>query len=124
MHPADDEDTVLRCAEDFPRVTFILAHAPMSDAPDRLRRLVDAGNVYLDTSQNVPTPSAERLTALVDRVGSERLLFAGDSPYYSAAAQRGALDAAALPEDVRERIAWRNALSIIQTHRPGWELPS
>ncbi|WP_285584400.1 alpha/beta fold hydrolase [Actinoallomurus iriomotensis] len=124
MHPADDEDTVLRCAEDFPRITFILAHAPMSDAPDRLRRLVDAGNVYLDTSQNVPAPSAERLTALVDRVGSERLLFAGDSPYYSAAAQREALDAAALPEDVHERIAWRNALSIIQTHRPGWELPS
>lgn len=113
---------LLDCTGPFSEVTFIVAHASVLDDSDTLRALVDRGNVYLDTSQPVANPSAERLRHLVDKVGSERLLFGGGSPECRPATQRATLDDAGLPADAYERIAWRNALGIIHKYRPNWDL--
>lgn len=121
LHPTPSaEASLLRLVGQFRHVTFILAHAAMSSDLAGLGRLRDTGRVWFDASQNCADPSDARLTSLIGAVGYERVLFAGDSPYYEPATARTVLFTTPLGQARRNAIAVRNATNLIHQLRPDW----
>ena len=61
---------------------------------------------------------------LINQVGNERLMFGGDAPYYDYRILQTDLESANIDEESRDRIAYKNAVALIQQFRPDWELPT
>jgi hypothetical protein len=61
---------------------------------------------------------------IADAVGADRVFYGGDLPYYDYRFMQTKLETAKISEDLKDRIAWRNALGLIQRFRPSWQLPS
>ncbi len=71
-----------RAFAEFPRVQFVLGHAGARDVADAARLAQQYQNVWLEiTGQGVTS-----LDRLITEVGSERLLFGSDWPFYPLAA--------------------------------------
>lgn len=106
-------------ARRFPDLTFI-QHAGTEAA--QLCR--DLENVWFEVVQR---PKGEGsnwdFPELINQVGVERLIFGGDAPYYDYRILQAELEAANIDEASRDRIAYQNAVKLIQQFRPDWELP-
>ncbi|MDE0461407.1 MAG: amidohydrolase family protein, partial [Caldilineaceae bacterium] len=63
------------------------------------------------------------LPQLVNELGSERILFGSDLPYYDFRILQAQLESADIDEATRDRIASQNAVNLIRTFQPDWELP-
>ena len=61
---------------------------------------------------------------LMNQAGVERLIFSGDAPYYDYRILQADLESAKVDEASRDRIAYQNAVTLIQRFRPDWELPT
>jgi len=66
----------------FPEVQFVLGHAGARDVADAIPLAERYPNVWLD----VHGQGVTKLHELIERVGSERLLFGTDWPFYHLAA--------------------------------------
>jgi predicted TIM-barrel fold metal-dependent hydrolase len=109
-------DRYLQLALEFPSVRFI-AHLGVGlmglpDAAIDAWRRYPAQNVWFDmgTLRAFFTGAVE---ALLGAVGEGRICFGTDAPLYIPAAFTRVLETLAISEEVREKIAWRNALSVI-----------
>ena len=51
-------------------------------------------------------------------------MFGGDAPYYDYRIFQTGLESANIDEESRNRIAYQNAMTLIQQFRPDWELPA
>lgn len=60
---------------------------------------------------------------LIDKVGSERVIFGADLPYYDYRILQRTIEAAPVSDEVKDRIAHRNMISLIQRFRPDWTMP-
>jgi hypothetical protein len=58
----------------------------------------------------------------VEGFGTEHLVFGSDIPYYDYRILQRQLEAAPLSEDVKDRIAHRNAVELIRQFKPEWQL--
>ncbi len=111
----------------FPRLTVVLGHLgeglPFQThrLEQRLRRRADVRlerlptavlreNFYVTVSGNYHTPS---LTGVLSELGPERVIFAADHPFEDIADAAEWFDALDLDDDVRERIAFRNAARLL-----------
>jgi len=111
-------------ARRFRNTTFIMAHVSMTKDQHlaAVQHLAGLENVWADFAQH-PAGADESwdLADLARRFGADRLLFGSDSPYYDHRLLQAQIEAAALSDDVKDRIAWRNARDLIRRFRPGWE---
>jgi predicted TIM-barrel fold metal-dependent hydrolase len=112
-------------ASRFRNTTFIMAHVSMArdQHQEAVKHLAGLENAWYDFAQHpADADDSWALAEIVNRFGAERLLFGSDSPYYDHRLLRAQIEAAALPDTVKDRIAWRNAVELVQRFRPAWRL--
>lgn len=62
--------------------------------------------------------------ALVNQVGSERIVFGADLPYFDYRFLQREIEEAPISEDVKDRLAHRNMETLIRQYRPEWSMPA
>jgi predicted TIM-barrel fold metal-dependent hydrolase len=108
-----------RIARMFPAATFIV-HA----STYAVEHFAGLDNVYFEIVQDPDGPGTQwDLEALARKAGRERLLFGGDLPYYDYRVLQNTIEQAAIDDDLKDRIAHRNATALIRRFRPDWQLP-
>ena len=112
-------------ARRFRNTTFIMAHVSMArdQHAEAVQHLAGLENAWYDFAQH-PADADESwgLAEIVNRFGAERLLFGSDSPYYDHRLLQAQIEDADLPEAVKDRIAYRNAVALFHRFRPEWQL--
>ena len=90
-----------------------------------MQRCGDLENVWFEVVQRPEGQDSNwDFSQLINQVGSERLIFGGDAPYYDYRILQADLESANIDETNRDRIAYQNAVTLIQRFRPDWELPT
>ena len=72
----------------------------------------DLPNVYVDTSGG--WYDSEMVEYAVRHMGEDRVLYGSDYPGRDYAPQVGRVEGASLPQEVKERILWRNAAAVLK----------
>jgi predicted TIM-barrel fold metal-dependent hydrolase len=105
--PLDGEDIVRQMAERYPRVKLLLGHSCHGrwDAAAQLAR--DFENIYLELTAVFDDRGV--LDYFVRQVGSDRLLFGTDLPWFDPHHAIGALLSADISDQDRHNICHRNA---------------
>ena len=107
-------------AHRFPNVTFTVG----AESQDAVRLCGPLENVWFEIAQRPSGPESKwDLAKLVSQFGRERILFGSDLPYYDFRVLQAQVDSANIDDETKDRIAYRNAISLIQQFRPDWELP-
>ena len=92
---------------DFPEVPFIVGHAGGIEVDQVIAALPKYENAYVDTSFQSP----EKIRALINAFGSERVLFASDWPYGDRSVSIRMVELACDKE--RENIFFNNAVNLL-----------
>ena len=83
-------------------------------ADEGVRYLSDMKNCYVDISSSFPCGmSIERGEELISLFGEDRVLFASDFPLGSPVIERENLEKFRISDDVREKIAYKNAENLL-----------
>ena len=107
-------------ARRFPNLTFIV-HAGVEEEIESCRQL---DNIWFEIVQRPKGPKSDwDLPQLVKQLGSERILFGTDLPYYDFRILQAQVESASIDETTRDRIAFQNAVTLIQRLRPDWKPP-
>ncbi len=101
---------VLRQTE-HPKV--ILAHLGGWKQWDEVEALLVGQQVYMDMAFITDYIEKEQFVRMVKAHGSERILFATDSPWSTAAGTKEWLDGCGLSDKELENICWRNAMGLL-----------
>jgi predicted TIM-barrel fold metal-dependent hydrolase len=112
-------------ARRFKRTTFLMAHVSTGRRlfEQAVEHLAQLENVWADFAQHPQDAGPDlAISRLVAGFGAGRLLFGSDIPYYDYRLLQRQLEAAALPEEVKDRIAYGNAVELIRRFKPGWHL--
>lgn len=109
--PYDGPDVMLEVATRYPQVTFFMAHSFSGDLPGA-KRVADAcPNVYFElTSLPGQHTIIERLCA---DIGSHRLLFGTDMPWFDEYQHVGGILSADISEDDKHNILYRNVEKLL-----------
>ena len=113
IHPETDADYILPFANRYPDVTFILAHMGSYKDESYANAIEFAvnGNVYTDTS-GIASSWNKGVEYVVERVGSERILFGTDT--YAPGFQRGRIDYALVSDKDKYNILCGNAQKLFK----------
>lgn len=107
-------------ARRFPEATFVI-HAGQENVVELCAPL---DNVWFEVVQRPHGTGSEwDFAELVDQLGAERIVFGGDTPYYDYRVTQASLEASDIRQDVKDRIAYRNAVTLIHRFRPDWVPP-
>ena len=107
-------------ARRFPNLVFIV-HAGVEEEFEACKQL---DNVWFEVVQRPRGSKSDwDLPQLINELGSERILFGSDLPYYDFRILQAQVEAADIDEATRDRIAFHNAVTLIQSFRPDWEPP-
>ncbi len=103
----------------FPTAQFIV-HAS-TYATDNFARF---DNIWFEVVQYPDGRDSEwDFTVLANKVGQDRIIFGADLPYYDYRFLQRIIEEADCSEDLKDRIAYRNIVSLIQHYNPDWQLP-
>jgi hypothetical protein len=108
-----------KIARTFPRATFIV-HA----SPYAVEHLAGLDNVWFEVVQY---PSGQNtawdFNGMAQKVGRDRMIFGADLPYYDYRVLQRTIEEADIDEDLKDRIAYKNIIPLIQKYNPSWQLP-
>ncbi len=123
LHQAGSTQNIAAYAKRFPTVTFIIGHVSMSKAGqlDAIAHCAKQDNIWYDVAQK-PEGADESwdLVHLVNHLCSERLMFGSDLPYYDFRLVQAQIETANLDDETKDRIAYQNAVRLVQQFRPDW----
>ena len=105
--PYDGPAQVRAVAERYPRVKFLLGHSLHDDWPAAAQLARDFPHIYLELTALFDNRGA--IEYLAGEVGSQRLLFGTDLPWFDPHQAIGALLSAELSDEERHDILHRNA---------------
>lgn len=109
-----------KIARTFPGLTFIV-HA----SGEAVERFASLDNIIYEVVQYPEgRDTVWDFKELADKVGSRRIVYGGDQPYYDFRVLQQKIEQADIEEELKDRIAWGNALELIRRFRPHWEMPS
>lgn len=108
IHPDADAEYILPFADNYPDVTFIMAHVGTFNIDSYINAVNKAkhGNVYTDTSGRASTYN-NVIEYFVSKAGSEKIMFGTDM--YSVGYQRGRIEYAVISDEDKENILRKNA---------------
>jgi predicted TIM-barrel fold metal-dependent hydrolase len=103
---------VTRVVQQYPNITFFLGHAFMSEAQrsGAIRLIKETDNSYLDVAYQSDPHLTEELVAAV---GSERVVFGTDQPFYDPADVLSSVEKARISPDERGDVLYRNVEAVI-----------
>lgn len=111
------EETLTQCINKFhkvfeavPDATFILAHGGIFESDELVTLMQEFPNTYTDIS----TQPSDNIRKLIDKVGSERILFGTDYPFFNHAFSIASVLRATSQEEERRNIFSRNALRLLR----------
>lgn len=123
LHQAGSTQNIAAYAQRFPAITFIIGHVSMNKAGqlDAIAHCAKQKNIWYDVAQK-PEGADESwdLVHLVNHLGNERLMFGSDLPYYNFRLVQAQIEAAHLDDETKERIAYQNAVRLVQQFQPDW----
>jgi len=123
LHQAGSTQNIAAYARRFPSVTFIIGHVSMTKAGhlDAIEQCGKQENIWFDVAQK-PEGADESwdLVHLVNNLGSDRIMFGSDLPYYDFRLVQAQIEAARLDDETKERIAYQNAVRLVQRFREDW----
>ncbi len=123
LHQAGSTRNIAAYAKRFPSITFIIGHVSMNKAGhlDAIEQCGRCENVWFDVAQK-PEGADESwdLVHLVNNLGSDRLMFGSDLPYYDFRLVQNQIETARLDDEIKERIAYQNAVRLVQQFRQDW----
>ena len=123
LHQAGSTRNIAAYAKRFPSITFIIGHVSMNKAGhlDAIEQCGMCENVWFDVAQK-PGGADESwdLVHLVNNLGSDRLMFGSDLPYYDFRLVQNQIETARLDDEIKERIAYQNAVRLVQQFRQDW----
>lgn len=103
----------------FPETTFIVHCSTFA-----IENFASADNIWYEIVQYPDGPqSVWDFPTIVDKVGRERILFGADLPYYDYRVLQNTIETADIDDDLKDRIAFKNAASLIRQFKPDWEIP-
>ncbi len=122
LHQAGSTQNIAAYAKRFPTVTFIIGHVSMNKAGqlDAIAHCAKQENIWYDVAQKPPGDESWDLVHLVNHLCSERLMFGSDLPYYDFRLVQEQIESANLDDETKERIAYQNAVRLVQQFRPDW----
>ena len=112
IHPEKDPTYLIPIADNFPDVTFIIAHLGGKAYVDAVE-FAKHRNVYTDTS-GIASSNNLLVEYAYSRIGADRILFGTDT--YSAAFQRGRIEFALIPKADKQKILRDNASFLFAKH--------
>jgi predicted TIM-barrel fold metal-dependent hydrolase len=93
----------------FPDLKLVLAHCGANEMIDEAYESLYGENVYIDTSLMLPYISKEKIRALIDKHGNEKILFASDSPWCDVGLCKNILNSCDISSSALENIYHKNA---------------
>ena len=123
LHQAGSTRNIAAYAQRFPSITFIIGHVSMNKAGhlDAIDQCGKCENVWFDVAQKPEgADTSWDLVHLVSNLGSDRIMFGSDLPYYDFRLVQAQIESAALDDETKERIAYQNAVRLVQQFRADW----
>ncbi len=107
-------------ARTFPGLTFIV-HANSY----AMEHLAELDNLVFEVVQFPDGRGTEwDFAALANAVGEDRIIYGGDQPYSDFRFLQNTIESAPITDDLKDRIAWKNAEQFIRRFHPEWRMPS
>ena len=92
---------------------FVLAHMGAAEMVDEFLELVAGLDVYIDTAYVLKYLTKEQFTAILNKHGEDKILFATDAPWSSAVEDLKILKSFVTDERVLEKILYKNACELL-----------
>ena len=110
IHPESCPSHVIPVADEYPDVTFIMAHLNGKNE-DHIAAIAGAKhrNVYTDVA-TMSVMSNRAVENAVEQIGSDRILFGTDT--YAAGFIRGRIEYALIPDEDKKNILYNNSLRL------------
>lgn len=105
-----------RIIERFPDLCIIAAHLGGWSAWEQADRFKGYENIYYDTSSSLKYMDAYMAEELIDKLGSERIMFGTDYPCTTAKGDLERFMKLDLSEEVREDILYNNAIKFFKRY--------
>ena len=123
LHQAGSTRNIAAYAQRFPSITFIIGHVSMNKAGhlDAIAHCAKCENIWFDVAQKPEgTDTSWDLVHLVNHLGNDRIMFGSDLPYYDFRLVQAQIESARLDDETKERIAYQNAVRLVQKFRADW----
>lgn len=122
LHQAGSTQNIAAYANRFPSITFIIGHVSMNKAGhlDAIAHCGKQENIWYDVAQKPVGDESWNLEHLVNNLGSEQIMFGSDLPYYDFRLVQSQIEESRLDDETKERIAYKNAVRLVQQFRPDW----
>lgn len=123
LHQAGSTQNIAAYAARFPTITFIIGHVSMSKAGqlDAIAHCAKQDNIWYDIAQKPVGDESWNLEHLVNNLGNEHIMFGSDLPYFDFRLVQSQVEESQLDDETKDRIAYQNAVSLVQQFRPDWE---
>ncbi len=122
LHQAGSTQNIAAYAARFPSITFIIGHVSMNKAGqlDAIAHCAKQENIWYDVAQKPVGDESWNLEHLVNNLGNEQIMFGSDLPYYDFRLVQSQIEESQLDDETKERIAYKNAVRLVQQFRPDW----
>ena len=122
LHQAGSTQNIAAYANRFPSITFIIGHVSMNKAGhlDAIAHCAKQENIWYDVAQKPVGDESWNLEHLVNNLGNEQIMFGSDLPYYDFRLVQSQIEETQLDDETKERIAYQNAVRLVQQFRPDW----
>jgi len=97
------------------RVKLVLAHMGACDMFEDVYELLAGTDVYLDTSYVLQYMPKETFVKILDKHGTDKILFASDSPWQDIASLQARLYSFGLDEETMKKIFYKNAEELLNS---------
>ena len=122
LHQAGSTQNIAAYAARFPSITFIIGHVSMNKAGqlDAIAHCAKQENIWYDIAQKPVGDESWNLEHLVNNLGNDQIMFGSDLPYFDFRLVQSQIEESQLDDETKERIAYQNAVRLVQQFRPGW----
>jgi len=104
----------IKVANMFPHMKMILAHMGGMAMYDEVERLLAGKNIMFDTAMSARFCPPEQFEHIVNKHGSERILFGSDCPWSRACDEFDYIEKTQLRCSDKENIYWKNAAKLLR----------